>query len=73
MEIMIGKEGRLWVHNQNQLENIAIGWIPEEENEDLVCINWDHVNQWRELLQMRDGVNNQNHQEDVVLLTSEQE
>ena len=43
---------------------------PEAENKNLACINWDHVNQWRELLWVTKEVSDQ---EQVVLLTSEQE
>ena len=43
---------------------------PEEENENPVCINWDHVDQWRELPQVTEEVSDQEH---VVLLTSKQE
>ena len=43
---------------------------PEAENENPVCIKWDHVDQWRELPQVTEEVSNQEH---VVLFTSEQE
>ena len=43
---------------------------PEVENENLVCIKWDHVDQWRELHQVTEEVSDQEH---VVLLTSDQE
>ena len=46
-------------------------WIkPEVENENPICINWDHFDQWRLLHKVTDGVSCQEH---VVLLTSEQE
>ena len=41
---------------------------PEAGNENPVCINWDHVDQWRELPQVTEEVSDQKH---VVLLTSE--
>lgn len=44
-------------------------WIniePEDENEDQVCINWNHIDHWREVPQYTE-------QENVVLLTAEQE
>ena len=43
---------------------------PEAENENPICINWDHVDQWWQLLQVKDKVSRQEH---IVLLTSEQE
>ena len=42
---------------------------PELENENPVCINRDHVDQWRELLQVTEKVSDQRH----VLFTSGQE
>ena len=43
---------------------------PKVENENPVCINWDHVDQWRELPQVIEEVSDQEY---VVLLTSEQQ
>ena len=40
------------------------------ENENPVCINQDHVDQWRELPQVIEEVSDQKH---IVLLISEQE
>ena len=40
------------------------------ENENLVCINWDHVHQRRKLAQVTEKISGQEH---VVLHTSEQE
>ena len=35
--------------------------IIREENREPVCINWDQVDEWKELLHERDEVNPQNH------------
>ena len=44
---------------------------PETENENPFSINWDHVDQWRELPpQVTEKVSDQEH---VVLLIPEQE
>ena len=40
------------------------------KNKNPICINWDHIDQWRLLHQVTDGLSCQEH---VVLLTSEQE
>ena len=64
------KQEELWVYSLNRLENshwLNIG--PEVENENPVCIKWDHVDQWRELSQVTE-VSDQKH---VALLISEQE
>lgn len=42
--------------------------IPKKEHEDPVCINWNYVNQWSELPQVRDEVNNQNNHETMCLV-----
>ena len=65
------KRKDLRVDSLNWLENSH--WLnikPEVENENPVCINWDHVDQWRELLQVTEKQRDQKH---VVLLTPEQE
>ena len=41
---------------------------PKAENENPVCINWDHVDQWKEQPQVTEEVSDQ---EDVVLFTFE--
>ena len=41
----------------------------EEENETPICINWDHVGQWRQLHQVTDKVSCQEY---VVLVMFEQ-
>ena len=41
----------------------------EAENEKSICINWDHVDQWRELPQVTEEVSDQEH---VFLHPSEQ-
>ena len=42
---------------------------PKVEKENPVCMNWDHVDQWKELPQVAEEVSDQKH---IVLLTSEQ-
>ena len=47
LKVMCGKQERLWVHSLNRLKNIE-----PDENENPVCINCDHVDQWREVPQV---------------------
>ena len=72
MELRKGKKGKI-MSTQPLLTGKYSYWLnikPEAENKNLIYINWDHVDQWRLLHQVTDGINCQEY---LVLLTSERE
>lgn len=66
------KTGEIMILPPNSLRkyNNWVNFVPGEMNVEPVCINWDHVSQWQEVIQETVGVN---VQECIILLISEQE
>ena len=67
-----GKKGKI-MSTQPKPTGKYSHWLnikPETKNKNPICINWNHVDQWRLLHQITDVVSCQEY---VVLLTSEQE